>query len=339
MAAASAALVPIVDRLIPGELMKEIREGIATKDHVYAIATLVCKLIRGAAEALKMGHYSAFDANAGDMQCQNQALYIRRLVVEPGVREELERLSERAKDVLEKKMNLWKRDGRAEPRLFLEGEIRCMGISTGGLYLVFGHLLYIVRRKGEPSSDGVCEFKTDAEALQRLSRGVPSGGPIVGRAQSIVSKMTADALGLSCRKELGAERYPKKTFVELFPAMALVMSRLRRDSALICVRSTPRGGMPPFHVFLRSGVDGSFKPAPRGEPDEPVVVFEMVVRVAEEVARRKLADGGFERMVLADAAACPQFDRGSDPVPGAVRLSEDMILDHVYVASVKEEVS
>lgn len=382
----------LASSLLPTELQEKFDE--LGKKEMCAIALLITNTALNAIKAFEQGLYKKFDANPGDGGCQMRALELRQLMKRgltrklcSGLEEEccsLKIETSRIKDFILKKQPyegcVFGSEKIIEQALFEE-----LKVSKEMEYLLHCYLSTVLRTPYRIQENGVIMTKSDMSKLSILSKniGVLSSefrNKIVEENQEHLSILSLEALRASARratslkdkeKELMLtmlskehvrlftpdEKYKPKAFGCVFYEVKAVLTHLREEQGIICLKSITKEKKP-FYIFLQSKeAGGEFEVLLDEEctsldPAMLIVVFEAVMHMGKEELIKRLKQHGFTNMVFIQAAKQPPYEPGSSindiKNPEAIReirsylaqgaeIENFFTMDHVYLNDLGKE--
>lgn len=383
----------LVTSLVPKSFIQGLQSG---KKHETLCETQMCSVVLlivnialGAIKALKQGQYKCFDANPGDGGCQSRALELRRLFM-IDLKEEytaLEKVASGIKVLVNKRKGNPKERSKCTAQAFFQAHVGTLTMSKEMEYILHCYLSTVLKTPYQTLANGVVMTRSDASKLSVLSSKItsvldtPSLRKIVEGNQTTLSMLSVAAMRFAASQviSLGSDekeqmmtmlspehthlftpdiiKYEPKAFGCLFYEVKTVLTRLREEQGIVCLKSIVVTGSP-FHLLLQSPTSGKEFEVLTDEactsllPVTAIVVFEAVVKVEKEVASHLLMEHGFTDTILAQAAQEAPYEPKSTlddvKVPKAleeivaykekrVKIGDFILLDHVYLNTLSAE--
>lgn len=252
-------------------------------------------------------------------------------------------------------------------------------------YLLHCYLSAVLRTPYRIQEDGVIMTKSEVSKLSMLSKNIHClkiefRNKIVEENQKQLSILSLEAIHASSEKITSLEnkekelmvtmlskdyrrsfspdeKYEPKAFGCLFYEVKAVLTCLKEEEGVICLKSITKEKKQAY-IFLQSkGVGKEFEVLLNEEstllnPATLIVVFEAVMHVEKEEVIKRLSEYGFTNMVLIQAAKQSPYEPGSsiDDIknPEAIReirsylaqgaeIENFFTMDHVYLNSLQKE--
>jgi hypothetical protein len=304
--------------LLPEEMIRQLENGSSSK--LSKLLDSSCSLIVNALlqtiVEIKSQNYKRFDSNPLDFGCQNRALVLRS-ILEKNLTEELDFLEKEALEV----QKLYQSKAVSPINL-----LNSFPISEEIEYLLHSYLLTVVRKFDKQLPNGVIITKMFPKALAEMSGGGTTGfmQDVVKNSQRKLSAATADFMKREAGKiENSAIKEPlmemlsiehirtqdRRTFLCFFYAVKTMLTRLKEERALICIKSMNFDGSP-FFIFLQSlkkGAEFSLVSGDDFEGRTPTLIFEMLIHVSKEEFEDFIRREGFTDLVLILASKEPPY--------------------------------
>ncbi|MGL5626307.1 MAG: hypothetical protein ACRDDW_02155 [Candidatus Rhabdochlamydia sp.] len=377
----------IVDSLLPKKL-QEIDQ--LSEKEIHTTALFITNVVLKAIKALEERHYKQFDANPGDGGCQMRALELRRLM-KMNLKEEYSFLKEKISEIKFKisDINPFK-DGRrpteeAKKSLqkFFRNHFSELRISKEIEYILHCHLSATIRTPYETQENGTIMTRSEISKLSQFSKKIDHLNKefrkkIVEENQKQLSILSLEAIKASAEripfmeeKELMLtmlskehvhlftpdEKYEPKAFGCLFYEVKAVLTCLKEERGIVCLKSITKAKKEPFYIFLQSKQPKKeFEVLSEEEyksldSNILIIVFEAVMHVEKEMVLKQL-ECGFSEEVLTQAAHEPPYEpksslkdiKNSEAFTEITsyknkKTKENFLfsIDHVYLNSLGEE--
>ncbi len=366
--------------VLPCILPQCIDEKLVNEGPMRAISILTTKVVLGAIRALEDGQLKQLDPNPGDGGCQLRGYLLYKFQSDETLFEEArnvkERFEEIEKNVLARSN---KRKNDAEARDFFVTQFGDLNFSKRLEFVFQCFLLQVTRTPTEDSPDPEGVIKTVTASgklvdlcgrLGKLKNYVTQvSSKVTNYAQSKISEYSIELMQEEAERLENAfdldmlsvkrvyqpdKKYSPKTIGLLFYQNKAILSLLRKQQGLICVKSIvpPQGAERPFLLFFRSKEPGAeFFHVEKPEENAPVVVFEGVVEGNNrEALLRAIEEKGLTDLLLREGAIEPPIGPRSkledienvqarEEINCYRKRADKRILklDHVYCNRVKNE--
>ena len=252
-------------------------------------------------------------------------------------------------------------------------------------YLLHCYLSAVLRTPYRTQEDGVILTKSEVSKLSMLSKNIDClssefRNKIVEENQKQLSLLSLEAIYASSKKITSLknkekdlmvtmlskdhrrafspdEKYESKTFGCLFYEVKAVLTCLKEERGIICLKSITKEKKP-IYIFLQSKEAGkefevlSNEESVSLDPTTLIVVFETVMHVEKKEVIKHLKGHGFTKMVLIQAAQQSPYEPGSstDDIKNTEAIREIIdyrtqgteiesffTMDHVYLNSLQKE--
>lgn len=345
-----ATVRPLVTSLLPThaqEVISKLQENQrCAETRMFAITLLITNVVLGAIKALKGGDYRSFDANPGDGGCQVRAMELRRLV-QMDLKGECSFLQKKAQEInknVQHRKNTAHKPQNPLEEFFLE-QFDQLGVSKEMEYLLHCYLSAKLRAPYYTHENGVIMTKSDISYLAKLSQKIDTldytfRRKIVENNQKNLSSLSLDLLRDSAMRITslkGEEKallitmlsekhthvftphkdFEPKTFGCLFYEIKVLLSYLKEECGIICLKNIVPKGSEAFCIFLQSQASQeefsvlSDQECRSLNLNSPVIVFTAVMNLGKEEALKRLKQYRFSDMVLLQAAKETPYEPGS----------------------------
>ena len=386
----TSLLSSLIPRSVVEGLLTEKEDDNLGESAMCAVALLIVNIILGTIKVRKANNFKSLDANPGDKGCQSRALVLRKLT-RMDLEAEYATLNKNAQEIkklVNTRKSSPKEQQKCPPHKFFCNHFEALTISKEIEYLLHCYLSTILRKPYQTLSNGVVMTKSDTGQLKVLSEkitilDISMRRKIVEENQKTLSVLSVAAMRIAAAEvsTLGPEEknlmmtmlspehthlftpnfelYEPKAFVCQFYGVKTLLIRLREEHALVCLKSIVVTGKASY-LLLQSSVSGEeFELL----PDETytvlsqmtaVVVFEAVVNVEKEKAKKLLIEQGFTTIMLSEAAIAEPYEPKSSlddvKVPEAVaeitcytekraEWGDAIALDHIYLSTLGAEIN
>ncbi|MGL4539545.1 MAG: hypothetical protein ACRCU0_01020 [Candidatus Rhabdochlamydia sp.] len=346
------------------------------------VASFITKVVLSALEALKKHDYKKFDANPGDGGCQMRALELRRLM-KMNLEEEcssLEKKVSKINSLVNERCNSKEKNSN-----FFQSNFSELRISKDIEYILHCHLSATIKKICITQENGVIVTKSDISRLSKFNKKIDLLNSefrrkIVEENQKQLSILSVEAVralseGIFSLEEKEKkllltmlseehvhvftpdEKYEPKTFGCLFYEVKAVLTCLKEERGIVCLKSITKAKKEPFYIFLQSKQPKkefevlSEKEYKSLNSNTLIIFFEAVMHVEKEMILKQL-ECGFSEEVLIQAAHEPPYEPKSSlkdiKKPEAFteittyknkKTKESFLfsIDHVYLNSLGEE--